>query len=127
MSLISRSISVGARGCNFKTLKEVCDSITDSGPTKPCEIIGYTEVFTEDPFTIPAHTVLNLRNFILTPNNNSADFITMSDASVIRFAKRIDAPTTSGAAVLLNGFITGNVAIINLKARYAKWCDGGYI
>lgn len=108
------TISVALTGGDFSTIKEACESITDSALEKPYFIQVHPCCYEEDPFVIPPYTTVFLNNARVKPKNLAIDFIGMDAESVIRNGGIIDAPTNGATFYTMPGasVVCSNIRLI---------------
>jgi len=99
--IVAETVNVAISGGNFTSLKDACDSITDSSISKPYQILVYPGVYTELPFTVPQYTEILGYNCTIEPNNNSLDFITLGLETEIKGCKIT--PPTSAKCIIASG------------------------
>jgi hypothetical protein len=95
-------VTVAPAGAMFTSVKVACDSITDSGPTKPYFVRVSPGVYDEAPFSLPPYTqILGTGWFhtILRAADPDSHFITLWRGSVLRCVC-VYGPTAVGQAAI---------------------------
>lgn len=110
----------------FSSVKAALDSITDSGPGNPVLINVGPGVYNEDPMTMKPFVIIRGQkdSTLLVPNDNSSDFITGVEASIIS-ELTIQGPTDTGKSMVVmagglgNGRFILKDCILGVTDRYA--------
>jgi len=93
----AQTITVAKLGGDFTSIKDACDSISDSAIDKRYIISAYPGDYTEAPFTIPTYVSavgVDKHPIRLFPSDNNTDFVNLSaNAEINEFI--ITAPTNA--------------------------------
>jgi len=97
----AKVVTVALNWADFDSVKDACDSITDSSISMPYIIFVYPWIYTEDPFIIPQNTKILAYNATISANDNNVDFIQLNEECEIKWA--IVVPPTFAKGVLMTG------------------------